>query len=144
MKKLLVYLWLLFAILFSATFSVNAWVFQDNDNNSIPYCKWDECGLKKGIEEAKWKVKDIYDDSDSKWASDYLQDIVIYLLWFLYFVWVIIIIYAWFVILTANWDEEKVSKAKKIILYVIIGMIVIFLAGPITNFILDMFREAKK
>lgn len=142
MKKLLVLVWIFIAVLFSNFSFVEAWIFSNNSNsNSIPYCKWNECSLEKGIEESRWQVENIYDGS--KWASKYIQDILIYLLWFLYFIGVVIIIYAWFTILTANWDEEKVSKAKKIILYVIIGMIVIFLAGPITNFILDMFKSAK-
>ncbi len=145
MKKLLVYLSLFFVILFSGFSFVEAKPFDEYSDKKNPYdlnCgpKW--C-LQKWVDEARDKVTDVYNDKN-KWASDYLQDIIAYPLSFLYFIAVVIIIYSGAMILTANWDEEKVSKAKKIILYVIIGMIVIFLAGEITNFVLDMFKEWNK
>lgn len=142
MKKLLVLVWIFIAILFSNFSFVEAAVVWSESNIEIPYCSWNECSLEEWINKARWEIKDIYNDQ-TKWASDYIQDIIVYLLWFLYFVAVVVIIYAWFNILTAAWDEEKVSKSKKIILFSIIWMVIIFLAWPIANFVLQVFEQAK-
>jgi hypothetical protein len=66
---------------------------------------------------------------------------VAYLLSFLAIIAVIIIIYAWFNILTAAWEEEKVKNSKKMIMYAIIWLAVIYLAWPITRFIIWIFSS---
>ncbi len=140
MKKTLSLIFLFFVMIFSSFYSVKADVVP-GVKDKLPY-SCDDCSLKEWIDKARWEIKDIYND-ENKWASDYIQEIVVYLLGFLYFVSVVIIIYAWFNILTAAWDEEKVSKSKKIILFAIIGMVIIFLAWPISNFVLQIFEQAK-
>ena len=63
-------------------------------------------------------------------------------MWFLFFVTVVIIIWAWVVILTSAWNDDKVENAKKIIINCIIWLIVIFLAYPIARFIIWIFDQA--
>ena len=53
---------------------------------------------------------------------------------FLSIIIVIMIIYAWFLILTSAWDDEKQSKAKKIILYVWIWLLILFMSYLILTF----------
>ncbi|QFR38760.1 hypothetical protein A9Q91_00815 [Candidatus Gracilibacteria bacterium 28_42_T64] len=114
-------------------------VFNDSSSAEIPYCKGGdkECGFLNGIEETKGIVNDtVFDRS----ASDYIQDIVAFLLGFVAIIAVIMIIYAGFNILTGAGDEEKVKKAKMTIVYVVIGIIVIYLAGPIFNLVVKILN----
>ncbi len=135
--KYRVYILMWFCILFSAFFWTQAWFFDDFLNDGAPeirYCQWDyECGLDQGIEKVKEGITDI---ETERTASEYVQDLVVYILTFLSIVAVLYIIYAGFQILLGGWDEEKVKKSKQTILYVAIGVIVIWLAWPITSFIL--------
>lgn len=107
----------------------------------IRYCQNGECGLNKGIEEVGNALEGtgvVVDRSTD--LVTYVQKILAEnVLVYLYFLMVVIIIYAGFLILTAAGDEDKVSKGKKIILYAVIGVVIIFLAGPLTEFIFDMF-----
>jgi tetrahydromethanopterin S-methyltransferase subunit G len=61
-----------------------------------------------------------------------------YLIGLLYFIAVALWIYGWFTILVSGWDEEKVKKWKNIIIYVVIGLIVIFLASQLINWVIDV------
>jgi len=49
---------------------------------------------------------------------------------------VVLIIYAGFLWMTAQGDQAKVDKAKKLIYEAIIGVVIIFLAYAITSFVL--------
>ena len=51
--------------------------------------------------------------------------IIIFLNGFIALVTLIMIIYSWFLVLTGRWDEEKTEKAKKIITYAIIWVLMI-------------------
>ena len=77
---------------------------------SVRYCNWDECGLQQGTELIK---NSLWDIETERSASQYIQDIVAYLLTFLALIAVIYIIYAGFNIMIWNGDEEKLTKAKK-------------------------------
>lgn len=110
-------------------------------DTKIPYCPnpWD-CSLDKWIEESKWKIDWIKSD----WtAADYIQDIIIYVLGFLFLITVIIIIWAWAIILTSAWNDDKVENAKKIIINCVIWMVVIFAAYPISSFIIWIFIKTR-
>lgn len=137
MKKILLFI-LSFFLLFSFWY-VSADIFEEKETD-IPYCDTDdECGLEQWINEVKnswidWVVTEGL-------ASDYLQNIVVYVLWFLAIVWVILIIYSWFRLLVSAWNEEQMTNSKKIILYVVIWIVIIFLAWPITNFIIDVVTQ---
>lgn len=141
MKKILRIFLFWLSLFWMATFQVsNAWdlddIFKDEWSISNPY-EDDKHGLKEGIETTKWIIDDSVTDRS---ASAYIQDVVAFLLWFIAIVAVILIIYAWFNILTWAWDEEKVKKAKMTIIYVVIGMIVIYLAWPIFTFIVNVLN----
>jgi len=73
--------------------------------------------------------------------SDQSADIVIQswvatITTFLYIIAVIVILWAWFMILTAAWDEEKTKKGKTIIIQAVIWLLVIFIASSIVNFVI--------
>jgi hypothetical protein len=47
---------------------------------------------------------------------------------------VILIIYAWFLVLTGAWDDEKLKKAKSIIVYAFIGIFLLVSSYALFNF----------
>ncbi len=57
---------------------------------------------------------------------------------------VCIIIYAGFLWMTAQGSEEKVKMAKKMISNAVIGMVLIFAAYAITNFVIDSLTNSLK
>jgi small-conductance mechanosensitive channel len=91
-------------------------------------CKWEECSIEAWITSTYETLKNVEQERP---LSQYVIDVVKYILTFVALVWVIIILYAWFNILISAWDEEKVKTSRKIIIYVLIGILVIFLAFPI-------------
>ena len=104
----------------------------------IPYCHDDdECWLEEWIDVVEHSLDDIETERS---ASEYIQDIVKFLLWFIYLVAVILVIYAWFNLFTWLWDEEKAKKSKTMIIYVIVWILIIFLAGPIVEFVLNVLN----
>lgn len=97
-----------------------------------------DCSLDKWINEASWKISGI----ETKWtAAEYVQKVIKYILWFIFFISVIIIIFAWAMILTSAWNDDRVEKAKKTIIYCIIWIMVIALAYPITDFVVNLFTR---
>lgn len=76
----------------------------------------------------------------TSWSENILINIinnwVDYLLWFLLFISVIYWLYWASLFLFSMTDDDKIKKWKKIITRAIIWMIVVFLAYPITNFII--------
>ena len=121
--------------------SVNAW-FSDLFGWSSPKvninCWGKDCNIQTWIEEVKWTVNWI---ETERWLAEYIQDIVLYILSFVSIIAVIYIIYSWFRILTWGWDEENLKKQKTNILHVILWMIIIWLAYPITIFIIWIFNN---
>jgi PKD repeat protein len=109
-------------------------------SSSVPYCdQRGECGIDEGVNIVKDNIEDIEKD---RTASRFVQDVVAYLIIFMALVAVLYIIYAGFQVLTAAGDEEKLSNGKKIILYVALGMIFIFLAYSITKFVINLTRAS--
>lgn len=109
----------------------------------LPYCKnTADCGFEKWVEMVKnWKINSVRTEGT---VVSYIQDVVRYLLWFLMVITVLIIIYAWTIILTASGNDDKVEKAKKIITYAIIWLIVIFLSYPLSAFVIDVLNQGAK
>ena len=109
-----------------------------NSTNEIPYCNdWDKgCWLEEWIK----AVKKIGFIENERKASVYIQDVVVNLLRFLALIATLIIIYAWFNLLTAVWDEEKAGKSKKIILYAVLWLFIIFIAWPLIEFVLNIIN----
>lgn len=142
MKKILTSIVLFFALMTVTIWGVSAGFLSDlfDGDWAQPYiCQDDDCGTDDGIE----AVRDALDWSEKdKAASQYIQDIVNYVLTFMAIVWVLYIIYAGFNILTAAGDDEKVSNSKKTITYVVIGLLIMFLAYSIIWFIFGIFDNA--
>lgn len=79
-------------------------------------------------------------DSWAKWSTKTI-DVVIkqwvnFVLWFMALVAVILMIYGWFMILTAGWDDGKVKKGKTILINAWLGLIVIFVAYSVVTFLI--------
>lgn len=56
------------------------------------------------------------------------------------FVWIFVIfsiIYTWFLLITSRWDEEKLKKAKKNILFISIWITILFASYLIMNFFIN-------
>ncbi|NUM25911.1 MAG: hypothetical protein HUU49_04865 [Candidatus Buchananbacteria bacterium] len=63
---------------------------------------------------------------------------------FLGVIFVVLIIYAGFMWMTSAGNEDKISKAKKIMASAIIGLAIVLAAYAITYFVLDQLLEATK
>lgn len=131
----------LLTILVLAFFGISSWAFAAGsiflwEDAKIPYCQpWEKCWLEDGLELVKSEVNDIEKDST---ASEYIQQVVIYLLGFITLIAVIYIIYAGVRILTSSWEEETIKKSKNTIVYVIIWILVIWLAWTIAKFAIGL------
>ena len=100
----------------------------------IQYCKDWECWINKWTESVKW-VNWIVTDRK---FSQYVQDVIKYILTFVFIIAVIYIIYAWFNLLISAWDESKAKNSKSIIIYVIIWIVIIYLAYSIVLWIMNV------
>ncbi len=138
LKRVCVFLFILFW-LFSFSW-VQAGIFDDIIGDSKPKVQicddeW-ECGLIEWIDLAKDAINDIETDRS---FSEYIQDLVSYVLTFVTIIAVIYIIYAGFRLMVDPWDDsEKVKRTKNIILYVIVWIVIIWLAWPITLWLLNL------
>jgi len=151
MQKIYSYLALFFVFIFSfVTVSAHTIVIPGSNNNifnewkwdwKIPYCNNGDCSFEKWVETIK--NSDLATIKRDWTAVSYIQDVVNYVLGFLFAITVIFIIWAWVMILTSAWNDDKVEKAKKIIIHAIIWLCVIFLAYPISSFVIDIFTNTK-
>lgn len=141
MKKLL-YLFVAIGIIFQMIVLGNSvqakcdGIFDINCNEQIIYCPdGEDCGLEKWIDIVKEDIDGIVVD---KKATVYIQDIVVYLLTFITLIAILYIIYAGFKVLTGAGDEEAQWEAKKIIISVFLGILLMWLSFAIVEFILDI------
>ncbi len=112
--------------------------FIDSGTPTIRYCdesEGQECGIEAGIDQVKAGINGLETERS---ASEYIQDVVLYLLSFVSLLAILYIIYAGFNILTGNGDEEKLKNSKTTVIYVILGIALMWLAWPITRFIFTM------
>ncbi len=86
-------------------------------------------------------------DDSLKWSNveadgvvDGITNIIVYLVGFFYLIAVIFGIYAWFLIMTSAGDDERIKKWKNIFIYVLVGLIVVFLASTIIRFVVEAFQ----
>lgn len=110
---------ILFIIVLSTFFIVDntvLWNFWINDIN--PWLVWSENSLEITI-----------------------QNYINILLWVLYIVTILYWIYWWFKIFTAWDDDDKVKEWRKIIIQSLLGIVIIFAAGPIVELILWSWTE---
>ncbi len=117
----------------------NPWWVNDN----IPYCQNEkDCGIDKWLEEAKevtgWLV-----ESGEKPLSEYIIDIVTEILKYVTLVAVLFVLYSWFRIMTSNGDENTVKTARTSIIYVLIGIIVMWLAYAIVMLVIGVLKDSR-
>ncbi|MDD3144874.1 MAG: hypothetical protein PHV23_02065 [Candidatus Gracilibacteria bacterium] len=140
MKKIITF-FVSFLVIFLTGFSnqTNAGIF-GGDSTQIPYCQPGEpCGLGDGVDQVK--NSGIQGLVTIGTGSEYVQRMVAYALSFLAIVAVILIIYAGFNLLISIGDEEKAKKSKTIIFFAILGLLIIFLAKPITTFVINILSS---
>jgi hypothetical protein len=73
-------------------------------------------------------------NTNIKWFVSIIVGVINWMNSFLWIVVVLMIIYAGFLTLTGLWDEDKLKKSKKIIIYVIIWLLIL-----VTNYLILTF-----
>jgi len=141
MRKIIT-LFIIFITIFASFWTINTYatLVGGSETAKINYCDWEPCWLMAWVDMVKKWIKGV----PVEWkASDHIQWIVKYLLWYITLIAVIFIIYAWFKILISSWDEEKIKSSKKIIIYVIVWILVIWFAWSIAYFAVDLWNKTK-
>ncbi len=132
--KIIQRLFLAFAI-----FTLGFWVVGANwwptENSESYLCQWDECSFEWWTDIAATAIDGIVTD---KTFSEYVIQLIQVLTTYITLIWVIIIIYAGFIILVSGWEEEKIKNAKRLILYAILWIVLIWVALQLTEFIIDI------
>lgn len=116
------------------TGSTYAW-WSDAADTTIPLCQGNECTLQAGVDALKTPLENSGINTTQS-LTDYVITIVQYFLGFVTVVAVLYIIYAGFQVMTGGGDEEKSKKAKNIIIYVTIGIAIMWLAYAIVDIIM--------
>ena len=110
------------------------------NTQQVPYCtNGQNCSIESGVSIVKNNINDI---EKQRPLSVYIQDIAAYLLYFVAIVGVLYIIYAGFLILTAHGKDDQVKKARTMIVHVLIGIVVMFLAFSIVRFTLRVLSTS--
>lgn len=112
--------------------------FNTSCGNESPYCVGASCGLDKGTT-AVWTA--VNWQISNRGIAEYAQTIVKYLMGFISIVAVIYIIYAGFQLMIGAGDEEKMKKTRQIILYVILGIMIMWLAYPIVKWTTELIKK---
>jgi len=132
-KKLVLSIFLLFTIS-----QVSAGDVIGNNNYEMPYnSSWYSWGLS----EIKDHLDNIVVDQT---LSEFIQNVVQYLLTFISIIAVVYIIYAGFRILTSSWSDDALKKSRTTIVYVFIWIVIIWLAWSIVLFILGILEWTSK
>lgn len=125
---------------FLVLFTFSTFMFSDafalsifRDNSKIIYCQDGECSLDEWIDVVK---RDLNDLETNRTASQYVQDIIRYLLTFITIIAVFYIIYAWFKILTSAWSDDEITKSKTTIVSVLVWIVIIWLSYAIVTWII--------
>jgi len=116
------------------SFYTTAWLFLSTQNSLISFASNNAPETTFWTEKARttgWKLED-----QTLWEA--LQTYVNFIMTFLYLIAVFFALWGWFLILTAAWDDEKVSKWKTILIQWGIWLLVIFLAWSIVKWILSI------
>lgn len=118
--------------------NVQAGFFSDmlDDDTKVEYNCWDGgCSLENGINLAKEWLNELETERS---FSEYIQAITVYLLSFITIIAILYVIYAGFRILTWNGDEQKLKSSKNTIIYVVLGITLIWLAVPVVKWIIGV------
>ncbi len=117
-------------ILVTPTYSANTcwWGFTCNqgDPANIPYCpSGGDCTIQKGADQVSAVVGPLF---SKKTISAFVSDTVRYFLSFVSLIAVVYFLYAGFQLMTSGGDEEKAKKTKKIMIYVIAGILLMWVS----------------
>jgi hypothetical protein len=130
----IVLIWVLF-FTFPQTFASNI----TPDNWDLPYCDNNECGYQQWVQKVQWLIGEA---ETNQTLSQYIQNVVIYLLTFITIIAVIYIIYAWFRIMIWWWNDEAIKNSRKTIMNVAIWIVIIWLSYSIVAFIIDILDSS--
>ena len=75
--------------------------------------------------------------TDLEWFAEMLVKIIDWANWFVWIIVILLTIYAWFLVLTSVWDEEKLKKAKNIIIYIAVWLTVLIANYLILTFFIN-------
>ncbi len=121
------------------------WALSNTDclSSDIPYCDGsdDNCSLNWWLQRTDQALGN---NITNQPLSAFVGDIVLYFLSFVSLIAVAYILYAWFRIMTSGGDEESTKKAKNIILYVFIGIVLMWLAYAIVNIIVWILSDRQR
>lgn len=131
----------IFAFWLSHAFAdCNGWFsFSSNCDVKPVYCQNGDCSLTKWVDATGKAVDGLLSNTP---LSQYAQQVVSYFLAFVSLIAVIYIIYAGFQLMIGAGDEEKMKKTKNIIIYVVVGIIIIWLAFGIVKLAVGLTKVA--
>lgn len=125
-----------------ATTCGGSWGTSNCDTVS-PYCAGNTCTLNSGVDAVKtamqWQIV-----GNNMTLETFIKSALIYFMGFVSLVALVYIIYAGFQLMTGGWDEEKMKKTRNIILYVILGVVLMWLARPIVIWVVDSISKSWK
>lgn len=126
MKKMLILIGIFLFNIFSFN-TVSAWECEyDPYNNNTPLTKeLENCLENSKLVNSDWKITGWFKTSVGKWIDN-----ISLFLWIGAVLW---IVYGSFMLTISAWEDEKVSKAKDIIKWSIIGFIWLITASLIIN-----------
>ena len=142
---------LILSLIFAIFFGISS-VFAQKSNGSafdhfgqknspkVQYCNDGHCTLKEGVNDGS---EALGNNITTKPVSEYAQDVVIYLMTFVTIIGVIYVIWSGFRIMISAGDEDTVANSRKTILYVAIGIIVMWLAYSIVNFVIKFLEDTR-
>lgn len=114
------------------------WSIFDREDTTIHLCNNGECTLDNALKAVKDSNTDLVTE---KTATQFIVDVVLYILSFVTLVAVIYIIYAGFMLLISSGDEKKLESTKKIILSVVLGILVMWIAYALVSLILNALNR---
>lgn len=139
MKIKLALLIALFSIWISQSLAFWSDLFETNWWNQVIYCEnSEECWIDKWVKIVKEGINWLETGVS---FSEFVQNIITYLLTFISIIAVIYIIYAWFNILVSRWSEDVQKKQKSTIVSIVIWMVIIWLSYSIVTFIINLANQ---
>jgi len=137
MKKVLSLI-LLVLISLSYWFQVSASSLFE-DKNKVLYCAdSSDCNIDKWTEVVKNWINWLETTVN---FSQFVQNIVMFLLTFISIIAVVYIIYAWFNILISRWSEDVHKKQKSTIFSIVIWIVLIWMSYTIVTFIINLANQ---
>lgn len=123
-------------LLFSG--STYAWIWSwNNSSDTSPYCAdANDCTLEAWVKNIGTAIKGSWIQTNQS-ITTYVVTIIQYLLSFISLIAVIYVLYAGFQIMIGGGDEEKTKKAKNIIIYIVVGISIMWLAYAIVSLIIE-------